>query len=245
MHPQDGSKDRIFAKPIERVGNFVFDDSVAKVFDDMIRRSVPGYGMTLSLMPLIAKRFGQSRTRAYDLGCSLGAGLVSVASGLPDTVELIGIDNAQPMLDRCAENLSAANLKQTWELVCNDILETEYSNASIALLNFTLQFVPVDKRLSLLTSIAQGVNTGGILMLSEKVRFEDLRIQESLSELHHDFKRSNGYSDMEVSQKRASLENVLITETIDEHKSRLRIAGFSHFEIWLQCFNFVSLLAIK
>ena len=144
MYPTEGSKDHLYAKPIERIGNFVFDDSVAQVFDDMIRRSVPGYGMTLSLMPLVAKRFGQPQTRAYDLGCSLGAGLASIANGLPDSVQLIGIDNAQPMLDRCAENLSTTNLQQAWELICSDILETEYSNASVALLNFTLQFVPVD-----------------------------------------------------------------------------------------------------
>ena len=117
MYPPEGSKDHLYAKPIERIGNFVFDDSVAQVFDDMIRRSVPGYGMTLSLMPLVAKRFGQPQTRAYDLGCSLGAGLASIANGLPDSVQLIGIDNAQHMLDRCAENLSATNLRQTWELV--------------------------------------------------------------------------------------------------------------------------------
>jgi len=211
----------------------------------MIRRSVPGYGMTLSLMPLIAKRFGQPRTRAYDLGCSIGAGLIAIADGLPASMELIGIDNAQPMLDRCRENLRVAKLKQAWKLNCNDILETEYSNASIALLNFTLQFVPIDQRLFLLTKVATGMNDGGALMLSEKVRFRDPCIQDSLFELHHEFKRSNGYSDMEVSQKRASLENVLIAETVDEHKARLREAGFSHCEVWLQCFNFVSILAIR
>lgn len=245
MHPTDGSRDQLFARPIEQIGNFVFDDSVARVFDDMIRRSVPGYGMTLSLMPLIAKRFGQTGTRAYDLGCSIGAGLVAIADGLPGSMEIVGIDNAQPMLDRCADNLKAANLEQTWKLRCKDILETEYSNASIALLNFTLQFVPIDKRLSLLGKVAGGMNPGGALLLSEKVRFNDPCIQESLFELHHDFKRSNGYSDMEVSQKRAALEDVLIAETIEEHKARLREAGFHHCETWLQCFNFVSLLAIK
>jgi len=245
MHPPDGPKDQLFAKPIEQIGKFVFDNSVAQVFDDMIRRSVPGYGMTLSLMPLIAKRFGQPRTRAYDLGCSIGAGLIAIADGLPASMELFGIDNAQPMLNRCRENLRVAKLEQTWELICNDILETEYSNASVALLNFTLQFVPVDQRLSLFAKVVAGMNPGGVLLLSEKVQFKDHRIQDSLFELHHDFKRSNGYSHMEVSQKRASLENVLIAETIDEHKSRLREAGFSHCEVWLQCFNFVSILAIK
>lgn len=238
-------KDRIYAAPIERVGGFVFDDSVAAVFDDMIRRSVPGYAMTLSLLPLIAKRYAKPHTRIYDLGCSLGAGLIAIANGSPESTSLIGIDNSQPMLDRCNANLGQAIEDQSWELRQADILETPIENASVALLNFTLQFIPIERRLELLRSIADGLNPGGVLLLSEKVRFADAKAQQDLFDLHHDFKRDNGYSDLEISQKRSSLENVLIAETIEDHKTRLSEAGFDHCEVWLQCFNFVSMLAIK
>lgn len=242
---QNPSKDRIYAEPIERLGGFVFDDSVASVFDDMIRRSVPGYAMTLSLMPLIAKRYAQPQTRIYDLGCSLGAGLIAIANGSPESASLIGIDNSQPMLDRCQAHLSQAIDSHSWELRCADIQDTPIENASVVLLNFTLQFIPVEQRLKLLRSIAEGLNPGGVLLISEKVRFADAKTQQDLFDLHHDFKRDNGYSDLEISQKRSSLENVLVAETIGEHKTRLSEAGFDHCEVWLQCFNFASMLAIK
>lgn len=245
MSDSNSGKDRIYARPLERVGGFVFDDSVAAVFDDMIRRSVPGYAMTLSLMPLIAKRYAQEQTRIYDLGCSLGAGLVAIGNGSPESTTLIGIDNSQPMLDRCQSNLAQAIEKQAWELRCVDILDTPIENASVVLLNFTLQFIPVERRLELLKSIASGLKPGGVLLLSEKVRFADPKTQQDLFNLHHDFKRDNGYTDLEISQKRSSLDNVLMAETIETHKSRLSEAGFDHCETWLQCFNFVSMLAIK
>ncbi len=245
MSANESNKDRIYAERIERVGGFVFDESVAEVFDDMIRRSVPGYAMTLSLMPLIAKRYAQPNTNIYDLGCSLGAGLVAIADGLPDSVSLVGIDNSQPMLDRCEENLSKSIPDCNWSLQCTDILDASIENASIVLLNFTIQFIPLEQRLSLLQAIASGLNPGGVLLLSEKVQFENPKTQQDLFDLHHDFKRENGYSDLEISQKRASLENVLIPETIEAHKTRLAQAGFDHCEVWLQCFNFVSMIAIK
>lgn len=238
-------KDRIYAAPIEQISGFVFDDSVAAVFDDMIRRSVPGYAMTLSLLPLIAKRYAQPETTVFDLGCSLGAGMAAMASSLPETTTLIGIDSSQPMLDRCHANLKDAIPSSRWSLICTDILDTPIENASIALLNFTLQFIPVVHRLPLLSRIAKGLKPEGVLLLSEKIRFENEYAQQDLADLHHDFKMANGYSDLEISQKRTSLENVLVPETIEDHTIRLKQAGFDHCEVWLQCFNFVSIIAIK
>ncbi|OUW17372.1 MAG: carboxy-S-adenosyl-L-methionine synthase CmoA [Opitutales bacterium TMED158] len=241
----ESGKDRIYAAPIERVGEFVFDESVATVFDDMIRRSVPGYAMTLSLLPLIAKRYAAESGRIYDLGCSLGAGLIAAAGGAPESVELIGIDNAQAMLDRCEAHLKQSLPDRQWRLRREDIQKTPIENAGLVLLNFTLQFIPIERRLPLLRKAFHGLDAGGALLLSEKVQFEDRKAQGDLSALHHDFKREQGYSDLEISQKRSSLENVLIPETIDAHKQRLAEAGFDHCEVWLQCFNFVSILAIK
>ncbi|HBT2311646.1 TPA: DUF72 domain-containing protein [Klebsiella pneumoniae subsp. pneumoniae] len=62
---------------------------------------------------------------------------------------------------------------------------------------------------------------------------------------HHDFKRANGYSELEISQKRSMLENVMLTDSVETHKARLRQAGFEHAELWFQCFNFGSLVAVK
>jgi tRNA (cmo5U34)-methyltransferase len=130
-------------------------------------------------------------------------------------------------------------------VVCDDIRNVEITEASVVVLNFTLQFIPLDERAMLLEKIAEGMRPGGVLILSEKVVFNDVHLNGLLSDIHHDFKRAHGYSDLEISQKRSALENVLIPETISTHRDRLLNAGFTSVDVWFQCFNFMSMLAVK
>ena len=64
-------------------------------------------------------------------------------------------------------------------------------------------------------------------------------------DLHHQFKRENGYSELEISQKRSLLENVLVPDTLEQHTARLAKVGFSRSRCWFQQYNFVSIFAIK
>jgi tRNA (cmo5U34)-methyltransferase len=130
-------------------------------------------------------------------------------------------------------------------LRCEDVLDTDIRDASVTTLNFTLQFVPLADRADLLARIAQATRPGGALILSEKLRFDDDTDQEIQTRLHHEFKRANGYSDLEISQKRSAIEHVMIPETLDAHRQRLLNVGFERALVWYQCFNFVSILAIK
>ena len=158
---------------------------------------------------------------------------------------IIGVDNSAPMVERCKQHLATFKSDIPVEIRQGDIQDTDIENASVVVLNFTLQFIePVD-RLALLTKIYQGMRPGGVLILSEKFRFEDNEVNDLLVELHLDFKRANGYSELEISQKRTMLENVLRADTIPSHKERLQQAGFEHIDVWFQCFNFGSIVAIK
>ncbi|MEM9157590.1 MAG: carboxy-S-adenosyl-L-methionine synthase CmoA [Verrucomicrobiota bacterium] len=240
------SRDDLYSKDHHAPGGFAFDSSVASVFEDMIKRSVPGYAMTLSLMELIANRHARSGTRIYDLGCSLGAGLIAMGKHIAtDDIQLIGVDTSEPMLQRCRQHTDTELPTRQVELLQQDILETPIENASIVVLNFTLQFIPKEKRTALLARISEGIAPGGVLLLSEKIQFEEARIQKELTDLHHDFKRANGYSELEIARKRDAIENVLIPETTNVHKQRLKAAGFTHCETWLQCFNFASFIALR
>ena len=239
-------RDKIFVDAISEPKPFVFDEQVAHVFEDMIQRSVPGYGMSLSMITLIARKYAIPGSKLYDLGCSLGASSLALVSGNPvENLHLIGVDDSEHMLLRCSKNLEQAQLNCEWELLCEDILDTEIENASIVILNFTLQFIPIAKRVGLLENIYKGLIPGGVLLLSEKIAFEDPSIQETMTSLHEDFKRAHGYSDLEVSRKRTALEEVLLPESIDDHKARLQKAGFNRAARWFQCFNFASLIAFK
>ncbi len=134
---------------------------------------------------------------------------------------------------------------QSVEVIEADVLALEFQPASLVALNFTLQFIAPDKRDGLIQRLADATVPGGILVLSEKIRFADDGENALQTELHHAFKRNNGYSDLEISQKRTALENVLIPETLADHEARLRQAGYREIHVWFRCFNFISLLAVR
>lgn len=239
-------KDRIYATPRDQIDAFAFDEQVAEVFTDMIQRSVPGYPMMLEMIGVIAREFSQPNTHCYDLGCSLGAATLSIRHNLPDSsCKIIAVDNAAAMTKRCSEIIAADNGSAPVEVRCEDILNTEIENASLVVMNFTLMFIDPEQRPALLSKIYQGLNPGGVLVVSEKMRETDEQDQEMLTELYHRFKRIRGYSELEISQKRTALEKVLIPETIKTHSERLRESGFNQVTTWFKCFGFTSLIAKK
>ncbi len=245
------SRDRIYALPQQQVGNFVFDEQVADVFPDMLARSVPGYASILSMIEQLTGRFAKSHTQLYDLGCSLGAATLLMRSQAPPSCKLHAIDSSSAMVARLQTkldelaSLEAATTCCPVETHLADVRSFPMSNASFVVLNLTLQFIPADEREDLLRAVAQALNSGGALLLSEKICFDEPAQQALLTELHHDFKRAHGYSDLEIAQKRTAIEQRLIPETLKTHTNRLRQVGFDVVTPWFQCFNFVSILAIK
>ncbi|NOY67162.1 MAG: carboxy-S-adenosyl-L-methionine synthase CmoA [Gammaproteobacteria bacterium] len=236
--------DKVYSKPRDMIVDFAFDDAVVKVFPDMIRRSVPGYAEIITLTGLLAEQYVQPESRCYDLGCSLGAATLSMRQRIPSDCTIVAIDNSQAMIDTCRQQLGD-NDKATVELYCQDIQDADITNASMVVLNFTLQFIEANERLSVLQKIYKGLRPGGLLVLSEKLNFSDVQEQQMQEAMQLSFKRANGYSDMEISQKRSALEKVLIPDTFEQHQQRLQTAGFAQVYQWFQAFNFVSIAAIK
>jgi tRNA (cmo5U34)-methyltransferase len=241
-----GSKDKIYSAPLDKMIDFRFDERVVNVFPDMIQRSVPGYATLIQNIGTMAARHVQPGTHCYDLGCSLGAVSLSLRHAIQqDDCRIIAVDNSSAMIDKARELLDTDAASVPVELICADINQASIENASVVVMNFTLQFIPPEQRQALIQNIYDGLRPGGILILSEKLAFEDERSNQFHIDSHHDFKRANGYSDLEISQKRSALEKVLIPETLTQHQSRLHQAGFSFVEKWYQCFNFVSMVAVK
>lgn len=236
-------KDQVFAKPLSQVKAFEFNEDVARVFRDMISRSVPGYELLLHLIGLYADVFAQQASNIYDLGCSLGEVTQLVAqatSGLDCSI--IAVDNSAAMIKKCRRRY-ADTVSIDWQ--CKDIQEVEIHNASLVILNLTLQFIEQDKRQAMINKIYQGLNPGGVLVLSEKVTFDENLENERMVQLYQAFKKTQGYSDLEISQKRTALENVLVSDRDTVHRQRLDEAGFSEIYQYFRAFNFVSYLAIK
>lgn len=242
----DNPKDSIYSTPHDKVSPFAFDEKVARVFPDMIKRSVPGYDIILNMIGMFTRKFAQPGTACYDLGCSLGAVTLSIRHNLiQKECKIIAVDKSPAMVERCRDNIAWDASLAPVEVIEGDIAGIPIHNASIVVLNFTLQFIPPEERAALFKRICEGMVPGGILVLSEKVYFSDPTENEFLIDVHHDFKRLNGYSDLEISQKRQSLENVLVPDTVEDHLSSLSDAGFSFSTKWFQWFNFTSIIAQK
>ncbi len=240
------TKDRLYADPRASIADFVFDEGVAEVFPDMIQRSVPGYGAIINMIGAIASRYVIPDSYCYDLGCSLGAASLAMHHGIGSHSQpIVAVDNSLALLRQAKLQLAAAGDLSAFALVCADIQDVPVKTASMVVLNFTLQFIKPERRLQLLRQIYQGLLPGGILVLSEKIALTSPQAQQLFTEMHHSFKKAQGYSELEISQKRAALEQVLVPENLACHKQRLHKAGFTTVEVWYQCFNFVSLLAIR
>tara|TARA_R110002126_G_scaffold199679_2_gene347352 strand:+ start:7062 stop:7787 length:726 start_codon:yes stop_codon:yes gene_type:complete len=239
-------KDHIYAEPLAQIQDFRFDDQVAEVFPDMIQRSVPGYQTIIQTIGKLTARFQQANSNYYDLGCSLGTASLAMRRNITSKgATLIAVDNSSAMLERCERHLQAFRSEVPFNLQLADIREIDIQNAAVVVINFTLQFLAPQHRDALINKIYQGLKPGGVLILSEKFVAHSDATNSLLVDLHLDFKRANGYSELEISQKRSALENVMKPDTLAQHQQRLKQAGFSEQSLWFQCFNFCSMLAVK
>jgi tRNA (cmo5U34)-methyltransferase len=238
--------DVLYASSQPYIVDFVFDDAVAEVFPDMIRRSVPGYETIISLIAVIAEKYCKSGVTIYDLGCSLGAVTLAIHSRLEHRdVQYIAVDDSASMIDKCKNNLSHHIPVSRYQCLQADIREVVIKQAGIVVMNFTLQFLPQSDRDAVIRRIYAGLNQGGVLILCEKVLAVDKKQDDRFIELHQQFKVANGYSELEISQKRTALEKVMKLDDADTHMKRLERSGFSDITQWFQCLNFAGWLAIK
>ncbi|MCH2174212.1 MAG: carboxy-S-adenosyl-L-methionine synthase CmoA [Lentisphaeria bacterium] len=239
-------KDNIFDAPIEQVKQFAFDERVASVFDDMIARSVPFYDEVQSLTSALMAQTITPSQRIYDLGCSTGNSFKAFLERIEQgpARELIGIDNSPPMLDRCRERFVELS-KHKAIFLQEDLGKLELKPCSVVLLNYTLQFVEPSLRPEILSKIWQAMDVSGAMIFTEKICHSQEQIQDLLTSQYYDFKRRNGYSEMEIAQKREALENFLRPFTMEQNLLMLKDAGFHHCEIILKTYTFATIIAFK
>lgn len=239
-------QDEVFKQEINRVSDFKFGTQVVNVFDDMVSRSVPYYGEIQRMMAELSADHAQPGTNIYDLGCSTGATFTALNGFIPQDVGFVGIDDSEEMINKCDLKLKAMNMERPYELIVGDIHQNlVINNASVVILSLTLQFVRPLYRQQLLKNIYQGLNQGGVLILIEKVLTENSLFNRDFIKHYYNYKRRNGYSDLEISQKREALENVLIPYKLSENVTLLEDSGFRHCEVFFKWYNFSGLIATK
>jgi len=238
-------KDTIFDSQIP-TGDFQFTPKVAEVFDDMLNRSIPCYQQTIAMSAQILHEFVRTGDRIYDLGCSTGTTLLKLASTLDSKdIQFIGIDNSAAMIDKARQKGGMYSSRDQITFKEDDIIAAKLQRAGAVMMNYTLQFIRPLERPKLLEKIYKCLRPGGVLIISEKVVSAAPQLNRSFISFYLDFKRSQGYSEIEITKKREALENILVPFSTHENLQILKEAGFTEAEPFFQWYNFVSIVAIK
>jgi len=238
-------KDRIFREPSSQIAGFTFDEQVVRVFDDMAHRSIPFYDEVQKMIADLVGHYYQDDSRIYDLGCSTGSMMARLMVEYERISEIIGIDNSEAMVKQARSNLAEIKTDVKVDLQCSDLREIELSEASVAIMSYTLQFVRPLYRERVVRRIFEGLKPGGIFILSEKVLEERTHLSRLFVDMYYRFKRERGYSELEISRKRETLENVLIPYKPSELRELLEAAGFGEVGTFFKWNNFASIIAIK
>lgn len=239
-------RDDVFARDDQPIGDFTFDATVANVFDDMVSRSVPYYEEMQRMVCELAADFAQPGTTLCDIGCSTGTTLLALDNMVDPNVRFVGIDSAPDMLERASKKIRAARTNRPIELKAHDIHQgLAIANASVVTMLLTLQFIRPLHRERTMKAIHAGLNERGCLLLVEKLTSEDSTFNRLFIQHYYDFKRRNGYSEIEIAQKREALENVLIPYRLEENLQLLKEVGFRKVEIFFRWYNFCGLIAVK
>jgi tRNA (cmo5U34)-methyltransferase len=238
--------DKVYREQRESIGDFRFDKSVATVFDDMVSRSVPFYDEIQRMVVEIAADYAEPHTSVYDLGCSSGTTLVALNPQVDNTVRFVGLDSSTAMLDKCREKFAAEKFDRPVNLVISELNDgVLVENASVVMLVLTLQFIRPLRREKLIADIYRGMRPNGCLIVVEKVLGEDSVFNRQFIKYYYDMKRRHGYSEMEISQKREALENVLIPYKLLENRELLLKSGFRAVDVFFKWYNFAGIVAIK
>jgi tRNA (cmo5U34)-methyltransferase len=240
------SQDKLFRRKRRLVKDFTFGKQTAAVFDDMLDRSVPFYAEIQRMISEIAVEFAVEGTNLYDLGCSTGNTFLALDRVVPNDVRFIGIDASRDMLERAKEKLRQHGLRHEHELICADLNRgVHITNASVVVMNLMLQFIRPLYRQTLMQRIAGGLNDQGCLVLIEKVLSQDSTVNRLFIQYYYAFKERQGYSKLEIAQKREALENVLVPYRLEENRELLLSSGFRECDVFFKWYNFCGLLAIK
>lgn len=239
-------EDKIYLKALKTVPKFKFDHQISNIFDDMINRSIPGYQSILKIIEYLSFRYTNKNENVYDLGCSLGASSLALLNGANNrNCNFFAIDSSSDMIEKSRINISSKYPNEIVHFIHNDIRNIKFSNTSFVSLNFTLQFLPIDERFDLIKSIKENMNSGGILILSEKINFNNPIINKQKIDAHEKFKSKNNYTNLEIKQKKIALKGILFPEKKEKHIKRLNEIGFKKIYHVFQSINFMSMVIIN
>ncbi|MCT3661331.1 methyltransferase domain-containing protein [Elizabethkingia anophelis] len=223
--------------------NWKFSGEIVQGFDSHILSSVPLYEQGHRLISNLSDFFLSNDSVCYELGCSTGSLLQSIAKHNSNKkIKFIGIDIEKDMVHYAQGKLQDYN---NIEIVCDDILSVELEKSDMIISYYTIQFVKPRIRQLIFDKIYESLNWGGAFVLFEKVRGADARFQDILTALYTDFKLEQGFTKEEILDKTRSLKGVLEPFSTQGNIDLLQRAGFVDIMSIMKYVCFEGFLAIK
>jgi tRNA (cmo5U34)-methyltransferase len=227
------------------VGKWQFDGEVARVFDNMLQRSIPQYDQMRALVNSIAHAFVSQTVNptVVDLGCSRGEALAPLVASFGTQCHYVGVEVSEPMLEAVRTRFES---NETVQIRSID-LRTDYPDvqATVTLAVLTLQFIPIEYRQTVLQKVYEHTTPGGCVILVEKVLGSTAVLNELMVQMYLDMKRQNGYSQEQIDRKRLALEGVLVPVTERWNREMLQASGFDQVDCIWRWMNFAGWLGIR
>ena len=225
-------------------GEWKFDHEVAANFDAHVRRSVPFYDQVQHMIVDMSEWFVHDGMSIYDLGSATGEtiALLQERHANKRDIRFIGVDNSLPMIEKARQKCR----QETAQFLYQNITDiAEFSNTSLIVSVYTLQFIPLAERRRILERIHSDLSEGGALIIVEKVRGETSLFEDIWVELYWDMKQQQGLNSDQVIAKARSLRGVLMPLTVSENVRLLHESGFGSVDIFMKSYNFTGFIAVK
>jgi len=232
------SGDKIDAKN----ANWKFNGSMVEHFEEHVSKSVPLYSEGHELITKLSDYFVKNDSVCYELGSSAGTLIHKLAEhhAFRDA-KFIGLEIEQDMVKKANELYKGSHLS----FICDDMNTVTLEKSDLIVSYYTIQFIHPKLRQQLINKIYESLNWGGAFILYEKVRANDARFQDIMSNLYMEYKLDQGYQPKEIIAKARSLKGVLEPFSTEGNIDMLKRAGFVDILSVQKYMNFEGFLVIK
>jgi tRNA (cmo5U34)-methyltransferase len=238
------SSDVVVGDDIDVQGHrWSFGGGTARRFDDHVEKSVPGYRDGHSIVEQLSDFFVTRHGRVIEIGCSTGA-LIGRLARRHQAVgcQFVGVDVVPEMITLARER---ANGLDNLSIELADASRVDYRDATLVVMYYTLQFIPLWQRAALLRQMFRGLRPAGALILFEKTRLPDSSLQDMCGQIYDAYKADRGFTPEEIVGKARSLRGVLEPLTSGENAALLRQAGFLEPHVIYKYLAFEGVIAVK
>ena len=227
---------------VAKNADWKFNGNMVENFEQHVKKSVPLYEEGHELVLKLSDYFVKNDSICYELGSSTGKLSYKLAKQHEfREAKFMGIEIEEDMVTKANELYKNPNLS----FICDDMNTMVWEKADLIVSYYTIQFIHPKLRQQLINKIYESLNWGGAFILYEKVRANDARFQDIISNLYMEYKLDQGYEAQEIISKAKSLKGVLEPFSTEGNMDMLKRAGFVDILTVQKYMNFEGFLVIK